>query len=73
MNKNPIKFKGETMVEVQTEKSKETLPILITENKNTQPLLGSNLVGQIGNLPTGRQKDGCDPPRRRRPETKENH
>ena len=40
MNKNPIKFKGEAMVEVKTEKSKETLPILITENKNTQPLLG---------------------------------
>ena len=39
VNKNPIKFKGEAMVEVKTEKSKETLPILITENKNTQPLL----------------------------------
>ena len=32
VNKNPIKFKGEAMVEVKTEKSKETLPILITEN-----------------------------------------
>ena len=40
VNKNPIKFKGETMVEVKTEKSKITLPILITENKNTQSLLG---------------------------------
>ena len=40
VNKNPIKFKGETMVEVKTEKSKITLPILITENNNTQPLLG---------------------------------
>ena len=28
------------MVEVKTEKSKSTHPILITENKNTQPLLG---------------------------------
>ena len=28
------------MVEVKTGKSKETLPILITQNKNTQPLLG---------------------------------
>ena len=28
------------MVEVKTEKSREILPILITENKNTQPLLG---------------------------------
>ena len=37
VNKNPTKFKGEAMVEVKT-KSKETLPILITENKNTQPL-----------------------------------
>ena len=35
VNKNPIKFKGETMVEVKTEKSKITLPILTTENKNT--------------------------------------
>ena len=34
-NKNPIKFKGEAMVEVKTEKIKETLPIIITENKNT--------------------------------------
>ena len=40
VNKNPIKFKGEAMVEVKTEKSKEILPILITENKNTQPLFG---------------------------------
>ena len=40
VNKNPIKFKGEAMVEVKTEKSKEIMPILITKNKNTQPLLG---------------------------------
>ena len=33
VNKNPIKLKGEAMVEVKTEKSKETLPILIIENK----------------------------------------
>ena len=39
VNKNPIKLKGEAMVEVKTEKSKVTLPILITANKNTQPLL----------------------------------
>ena len=40
VNKDPIKFKGEAMVEVKMEKSKEILPISITENKNTQPLLG---------------------------------
>ena len=40
VNKNPIKFKGEALVEVKTEKSKVMLPILITENKDTQPLLG---------------------------------
>ena len=40
VNKNPIKFKGEAMVEVKTEKSKEVLPIQITENKNIPPLLG---------------------------------
>ena len=40
VNKNPIKVKGEAMMEVKTEKSKEILPILITENKSTQPLLG---------------------------------
>ena len=39
VNKNPIKIKGEAMVEVKTERTKVTLPILITE-KNTQPLLG---------------------------------
>ena len=40
VDKNPIiKFKGEAMVEVKTEKSKEILPILITENRNTQLLL----------------------------------
>ena len=40
VNKNPINFKGEAMVEVRTEKTKITLPILITEKKSTQPLLG---------------------------------
>ena len=38
VKKIPIKFKGE--VDVKTEKSKEILHILITENKSTQPLLG---------------------------------
>ena len=33
VNKNPIKFKGEAMVEVKTEKSKEILPILKNESK----------------------------------------
>ena len=47
VNKNPIKFKGETMVEVKTEKSKITLPILITENKNTQPLLGLDWLDKL--------------------------
>ena len=45
--KNPIKFKGEAMVEVKTEKSKETLPIFITENKNTQPLLGLDWLDKL--------------------------
>ena len=35
-----MKFKNKELVEVKTEKSKVTLPILITENKNKQPLLG---------------------------------
>ena len=39
VNKNPINFEGEAMVEVKTEKTKTPLPILITEKKNTQPLL----------------------------------
>ena len=47
VNKNLIKFKGEAMVEVKTEKSKETLPILITENKNTQPLLGLDWLDEL--------------------------
>ena len=47
VNKNPIKFKGEAMVEVKTEKSREILPILITENKNTQPLLGLDWLDKL--------------------------
>ena len=47
MNKNPIRFKGEAMVEVKTRKSKETLPILITENKNTQALLGLDWLDKL--------------------------
>ena len=35
------------MVEVKTEISKETLPILITENKNTQPLLGLDWLDKL--------------------------
>ena len=35
------------MVEVKTEKSKGTLPILITENKNTQPLLGLDWLDKL--------------------------
>ena len=47
MNKNPIRFKGEAMVEVKTGKSKEILPILITKNKNTQPLLGLDWLDKL--------------------------
>ena len=47
VNKNLIKFKGEAMVEAKTEKSKEILPILITENKSTQPLLGLDWLGKL--------------------------
>ena len=35
------------MVEVTTEKSKITLPILITESKNTQPLLGLDWLDKL--------------------------
>ena len=47
MNKNPINFKGEAIVEVRTEKKKITLPILITEKKNTQPLLGLDWLDKL--------------------------
>ena len=47
VNKNPITFKGEAMVEVRTEKGKEVLPIPITENKNTQPLLGLDWLDKL--------------------------
>ena len=47
MNKIPIKFKGEAMVEIKTEKAKITLPILITEKKNTQPLLGLDWLDKL--------------------------
>ena len=35
------------MVEVKTEKIKEILPILITENKTTQPLLGLDWLNKF--------------------------
>ena len=47
VNTNPIRFKGEAMVEVKTEKSKKILPILITENKNTQPLSGLDWLDKL--------------------------
>ena len=47
VNKNPIKLKGEAMVEVKTEKSKEILPILITKRKSTQPLLGLDWLDKL--------------------------
>ena len=47
VKKNPIKFKREAMVEVSTEKSKEVSPILITENKNSQPLLGLDWLHKL--------------------------
>ena len=47
VNKNPIKFKGEAMVQVKTEKSKEILPIPITESKNTEPLLGLDWLDKL--------------------------
>ena len=35
------------MVEVKTEKSSKKLPILITENKLRQPLLGLNCLDKL--------------------------
>ena len=46
-NKNPTTFKGEAMVEVKTERNKVTLPILITEKGNTQPLLGLDWLDKL--------------------------
>ena len=47
VNKNPIEVKGGAMVEVKTEKSKEILSILVTENKNTQPLSGLDWLDKL--------------------------
>ena len=47
VNNNPIKFKGEAMDEVKTERNKMTLPILITETENTQPLLGLDWLDKL--------------------------
>ena len=44
------------MVEVKTEKKKETLPMLITESKSTQPLLGLNWLDK---LEIGLQENKC--------------
>ena len=47
VNKNPIKFKGEALVEVKTEKSRVMLSCLVTENKDTQPLLGLDWLDKL--------------------------
>ena len=47
VNKIPIKFKGEATVEVKTDESKEVLRKLITENTNTQPLLGLDWLKKL--------------------------
>ena len=47
VNKTPIKFRGEAMVDVKTERSQVTLPILITEKINTQPLLGLDWLDKL--------------------------
>ena len=47
VNKSPIRFKGESTVEVKTEKCKKTLSTLITENKNTPPLLGLDWLDKL--------------------------
>ena len=47
VSKNLIEFKGEAIVEVKTEKTKVMLPILITEKKNTQPLLGLDWLDKL--------------------------
>ena len=47
VNKNLIRFKGEALVEVKTEKCQKTLSILITENENTRPLLGLDWLDQL--------------------------
>ena len=46
-NKNPIKFRDEAMVEVKTERSRVTLPILIAEKGITQPLLGLDWLDKL--------------------------
>ena len=37
------------MVEVRTEKNRGMLPILLTENKNPQPLLGLDWLDKLEN------------------------
>ena len=47
VNKNPKKFKGEAVVEVETERSRVTIPIIIAEKGNTQPLLCLNWLDKL--------------------------
>ena len=47
VNKNLIKFKGEALVEVKTERNRVTLPILIREKGNTQLLLGLDWLDKL--------------------------
>ena len=43
----PIKVEGEALVEVETDKRKATMSILITESKNTQPFLRLNFLDKL--------------------------
>ena len=56
VNKNSKNIQGEAMVEVKTEKRKELLPILITENKNTQLLLGLDWLDKLETGPQSSKK-----------------
>ena len=61
VNKNPINFRGEAMLEVTTERKKVTLPILITEKENTQPLPWTGLAKQTGDWFTREMRDEHHP------------
>ena len=47
VNKKPINFKDEAMVEVKTEKGTEVFPILIMVSKDTQLFLGLNWLDKL--------------------------
>ena len=73
VNKNPLKFKGEAMVEVKTEKKQRRLTHIHYRKQEHSTLVGTGLVGQTRNWITRKQKHEYYPTSRNWRKTTEDH